>query len=212
MQVIVTVTTNLNFPEKKLIEFFEIVEKTPNIQYITQISSEAVGRKSELIRWGSNWEKYDKTLGDFMELAKKHNNIMLGFGCAHNSLSLPYVKEYFEYLNNKLLSHNYEDEIYMHTNWVDKPKHLGISMVDRKHLTKIDEAIDYFKNEFTDKVYDKHMYLQTLNTVRNIVDSDVSDDSKIKAYDELSKIEKRRNISFAEHFPHYSELIKNPDK
>ena len=84
-------------------------------------------------------------------------------------------------------------------------------MVDRKHLSSIDEMIDYFENDFSLPVRRKDIYIEVLKTMRNIVDSDVSDEMLEKSYHEFEKLEQRRNISFAEHFPHYSELIKNPN-
>ena len=204
----VTVTTNLNFTEKRFKEFAEIVSETPNITYDMQISNEAIGRKAELIRWGLNFEKFDNTLSDFIELAKKQKNILLGFGAAHNSLSTPYMLDYFKYLDNKLQSHQYDRHIHMHSNWVDAPSHMGVQMVDKKHLSAVEKALDFVENEFKTEIIYKEKYMEALYTVKNIVDSDVSDEAKRLANIEFSMVENRRGISFAEYFPHYNELIK----
>lgn len=210
--IVVTVTTNLNFTKKRFEEFKKIVERTPNIQYDMQISNEAVGRKAELIRWGLNFDKFDETLSDFIELSKNQDNILLGFGAAHNSLSLPYAKEYLAYLNNKLLTHKFDKPIHMHTNWVDSPPHMGVSMVDKSHLNSVQELIDFMNDEFAIELVRKEKYIEALETIKEIVNSDVPDNKKENAYVEFTNIEKRRGISFAEHFPHYNELIKSPDK
>lgn len=207
----VTVTTNLNFTEKRFKEFAEIVKSTPNIIYDMQISNEAVGRKAELIRWGLNFEKFDSTLSDFIELAKKQENILLGFGAAHNSLSTPYMIDYFTYLDNKLQSHNYDRPIHMHSNWVDAPSHMGVQMVDKKHLPEVERAICFVENEFKTEILHKEKYMEALYTVKGIVDSDVSEEDKKLAMDSFSSLEKRRGISFAEHFPHYLELVESND-
>lgn len=204
----VTVTTNLNFTQKRFKEFAEIVKNTPNIIYDMQISNEAIGRKAELIRWGLNFDKFDVTLGDFIELAKSQSNILLGFGAAHNSLSTPYMLEYFKYLDEKLQHHQYNRPIHMHSNWVDSPSHMGVQMVDRKHLPKIEEAISYIDNDFSTEIVHKEIYMEVLNSVKNIVDSTVTDKNKEIAYKKFTEIEERRKISFIEYFPHYDELIK----
>ena len=206
--VIVTVTTNLNFTKKRFEQFTKLVERTPNIQYDMQISNEAVGRKAELIRWGLDFDKFDSTLGDFIELANKQDNILLGFGAAHNSLSLPYAKEYFVYLNDKLKSHNFKKPIHMHTNWVDAPSHMGVSMVDKSHIPEIQKAIDYMEHDFEIELVKKERYIQTLNTIKEIVNADVPDSKKDTATYEFNLLEKRRNISFSDVFPHFSELVK----
>ena len=144
--VVVTVTTNLNFPKHKFDKFIELVKRTPNIRYEMQLSGEALGRKSELIRWGLDFNKWDDNLNLFFEQAKVIDNLILGFGCAHNSLSLPYFKDFLVHLNNKISKFEFDKDIIMHQNWVDNPEHLAVSALDPIHADKIDEKIDYFKN------------------------------------------------------------------
>lgn len=208
---VVTVTTNMNFPQNKFDRFIELVKKTPKVIYDMQLSGEAVGRKSELVRWGQDFNKWNENLAQFMNVTKSIDNIYIGFGCAHNSLSLPYFKEFLQNIENIAKQCDFEKTVVFHTNWVDFPSHMAIAMVDRKHLSSIDEMIDYFENDFSLPVRRKDIYIEVLKTMRNIVDSDVSDEMLEKSHYEFEKLEQRRNISFAEHFPHYSELIKNPN-
>ena len=206
-KVVVNITTSLNFTEKRFEQFSDIVSKTPNIIYDMQISNEAVGKKAELIRWGLNFDKFDVSLDKFIELAKTKDNIILGFGVAHNCLSLPYTKEYFEYIDNKLVKSKYKKPIHMHTNWVDSPIHMGVSMVDKKHVKAFTDAIDYINFNFSTEIIKKDVYINALNTISDIVNTDVSDTKKNDARIKFQELEKRRKISFAEHFPHYNELI-----
>ena len=111
-----------------------------------QLSGEALGRKSELIRWGLDYKKWDDNLNLFFKQAKEIDNLILGFGCAHNSLSLPYFKDFLVHLNDKINKFEFDKDIIMHQNWVDNPEHLAVSALDPKHADKIDEQIDYFKN------------------------------------------------------------------
>ena len=111
-----------------------------------QLSGEALGRKSELIRWGLDFNKWDDNLNLFFKQAKEIDNLILGFGCAHNSLSLPYFKDFLVHLNDKITQFEFDKDIIMHQNWVDNPEHLAVSALDPKHAGKIDEQIDYFKN------------------------------------------------------------------
>lgn len=207
--IVINVTTSLNFPDKKFERFIELVERTPNIHYMMQLSGEAIGRKNELIRWGMSWDKWDENLGKFLDSGSRLTNLTNGFGIAHNSLSLPYFKDYLVYLNEKLKKHpqGKDQSVYFHTNWVDNPPHMGVSMLDKKYKQNVQEAIDYFKNEFNHKTYQKDRYVSVLKTVRDMVDSEVTDQQRRWAYKQFSMLEKRRNIDFSEVFPHYNELV-----
>ena len=211
-RIVINVTTSLNFPDKKFKKFIELVERTPNIHYMMQLSGEAVGRRAELIRWGMSWEKWDENLGKFLDSGSKLKNLTNGFGVAHNSLSVPYFKDYLVYLNEKLNKHpqGKDRSIYFHTNWVDNPPHMGVRSIDKIHREKMQEAIDYFKNEFNHKIYQKDRYTTVLETVRDMIDSEVSENDKSWAFKQFTMLEKRRNIDFSEVFPHYNELVGLP--
>ena len=204
--VVITVTTNLNFPRHKFDKFIELVKRTPNIRYEMQLSGEALGRKSELIRWGLDFNKWDDNLNLFFKQAKEIDNLILGFGCAHNSLSLPYFKDFLVHLNDKITQFEFDKDIIMHQNWVDNPEHLAVSALDPKHAGKIDEQIDYFKN-MPGNFVNKQKYVSLMRTIKALVESEVPENTKKSAEFQFKKLEDRRKISFAEHFPHYSELI-----
>jgi len=211
-RIVVTVTTNLNFPKHKFDKFMELVKRTPNIQYQMQLSNEAVGKRSELIRWGLNWNTWDNNLDAFFTESKKHKNLILGFGCAHNSLSYPYFKEYLKYINEKVIQHDFQRTLIFHTNWVDNPNHLAVNMIDPNMSDVAQEIIDYFENEFTANVYQKSKYTNVLRTLKRHVESTASDEDKENAFKQFKILEDRRKISFVEQFPHYNSIVKIPHK
>lgn len=206
-RVVITVTTSLNFPKKKFEKFIELVERTPNIEYMMQLSGEAVGKRSELIRWGLNWDTWDSNLGMFLDEGMRLDNIIIGFGCAHNSLSLPYFKDYLIHIDKKIKDHGFTKNIYMHTNWVDYPTHLAVRMIDPKHADTIQDIMDYFMNDFYENVYKKDRYLDVMSTIKSQVEMPVTAESKAAARFTFNELTTRRKISFIEHFPHYNELI-----
>lgn len=207
-QIVITLTTNLNFPKKKFNRFIELVEETPNIKYMMQLSGEAIGKKSEYIRWGLNWDNWDSNLDLFLIEGKRLDNLTIGFGCAHNSLSYPYFIEFLKYLNDKLTQYNFNKDIYMHTNWVDNPEYLSVRTLSKSFEKHADDIIEYFVNDFKHPVHNKQRYVEVLKTLKSHIIGDVSDETRIDAYNEFTKLEKRRNISFSSIFPHFSELIK----
>ncbi len=204
--VVITVTTNLNFPKKKFDKFIELVNRTPNIRYEMQLSGEALHRQSELIRWGLDFAKWDENLDLFFEKSKEIDNLVLGFGCAHNSLSLPYFKDFLVYLNDKINKYDYDKTILMHQNWVDNPEHLAIDSLEPHHADTVQEQIEYFKN-MSGNFYKKQRYIGLMNTMKDLVASEVPEKTKLLAQKQFKMLEDRRKISYSEHFPHFNELV-----
>ena len=103
-----------------------------------QLSGEALNKQSELIRWGLDFNKWDENLDLFFEKSKDIDNLIIGFGCAHNSLSLPYFKDFLVYLNDKINKYEYDKTILMHQNWVDNPVHLAVDSLEPHHADAIE--------------------------------------------------------------------------
>jgi hypothetical protein len=208
-QIILTVTTNSNFPKHKYNKFIELVKRTPNIRYEMQISGEALGKKSELIRWGLDFNKWDRNVDLFFEQSQQIPNLILGFAPAHNSLSLPYFKDFLVYLNEKISKFNYSDEILMHHNWVQQPDWMSLLALDPKHAEAVQEQIDYL--DLMPGIFGnggKRRYITILKSMKAIVEAEVSKERRQEANKQFKILEKRRKISFSEHFPHYHELIE----
>ena len=206
-EITVTITTGMSFPKQKLDKFIELIGRTPNIIYIMQLSGEAIGRKTELIRWGLDFENWNINLDMFLTEAKRLDNLVIGFGCAHNSLSLPYFKEFLMYINSKLIEHKYKKLIWFHVNYIEEPDYLSISMLDKHHADAVTEQIDYMENEMIN-LYQKDVYVTMLKSLRSLIlNSNVTPEMKRKAAKEFKMLEDRRDISFKSQFPHFDELI-----
>ena len=206
--VVITVTTNLNFPKKKFDKFIELVHRTPNIRYEMQLSGEALNKQSELIRWGLDFNKWDENLDLFFEKSKDIDNLIIGFGCAHNSLSLPYFKDFLVYLNDKINKYEYDKTILMHQNWVDNPVHLAVDSLEPHHADAIEEQIEYFQN-MSGNFYKKQRYIRLMKTMKSLVESEVPVETKLIAQKQFKILEDRRKISYSECFPHFNELVNS---
>ena len=211
-KVTLVITTNLNFPESKLDRFIELVKSTENITYVMQLSGEAIGKQSELIRWGLDWDKWEKNLLKFVKESKYIKNLHIGFGCAHNSLSIPYFKQFLEYIDNVLEGEDYNKPIFYHKNWIDTPEHLSPSVLESKYKSHIDEMIEYLTTNTKSNIFGKNAYIESLRTIKSLIGTNNNNEMKEFSYQKFSMLEQRRGISFAEHFPHYSELILKPSK
>jgi len=206
-EVTVTITTGMSFPKHKLDRFIEIVKSTPNIIYIMQLSGEAIGEQSEMIRWGQNFDQWDQNLDVFFKESSKVNNLILGFGCAHNCLSLPYFKDFLVYINNKMVVLDHKKLVWFHINYIEYPSHFSVPMLDKRHAQAVTEQIDYMENEMIN-LYQKDEYVAMLKSLRSLIlNSDVTPEMKRKATKEFKMLEDRRDISFKSQFPHFDELI-----
>ena len=206
-EITVTITTGMSFPKQKLDKFIELIGRTPNIIYIMQLSGEAIGRKTELIRWGLDFENWNINLDMFLTEAKRLDNLVIGFGCAHSSLSLPYFKEFLMYINTKLIEHEYKSDVWFHVNYIEDPQYLSISMLDSHHADAVTEQIEYMENEMIN-LYQKDEYITMLKSLRKqILNNTVTPEMRQSAAIEFKKLEDRRKISFKSEFPHFDELV-----
>ena len=207
-EVTVTITTGMAFPEKKFTKFIELIERTPNIIYIMQLSGEAIDERAELIRWGMDFKTWNNNLDMFLTESERLRNLIIGFGCAHNALSLPYFKDYLVYINNKLAEHEYKSDVWFLINYVEDPQYLSISMLDTHHADAVTEQIEYMENEMTN-LYKKDEYITMLRSLRNqILNANVTPEMKQDASEQFKMLEDRRKVSYKSQFPHFDEIIK----
>jgi hypothetical protein len=190
------VTTNLNYNSSLLEKFFDNI-KDSKIRYNIIVSAESIEDKFEYIRWGSKWETWDRNFD--MLLAKKLEceNVTITIGSAHNFLSVPYINDLLNYIENKKIKF----PIQLSSNWVEFPPELSVKNLQPHHKLNIDDAIENVRNMKT-KIINRKQYINTLTSIKNQVGTRNLDKS---FYDVL---EKRRNISFSDVFPHFHELVK----
>ena len=207
-EVTVTITTGMAFPEKKFTKFIELIERTPNIIYIMQLSGEAIDERAELIRWGMDFKTWNNNLDMFLTESARLKNLVIGFGCAHNALSLPYFKDFLVYINKKLAKHEYKSLVWFLINYIEEPQHLSISMLNSHHADAVTEQIEYMENEMTN-LYKKDEYITMLKSLRNqILNANITPEMKQNASKEFEMLENRRGVSYKSEFPHFDEIIK----
>ena len=209
-KVSVIITTGMSFPTQKFKKFIELIERTPNITYVMQLSGEAIEKRAELIRWGLDFEKWNDNLDMFFTESARLTNerLAIGFGCAHSCLSLPYFKDFLVYINNKMKEHAYNLEIWFGVNYIEEPQHLSISMLDSHHADAVTEQIEYMENEMPNIVR-KDEYITMLKSLRNqILNANVTPEMKQNASKQFKMLEDRRKVSYKSQFPHFDEIVK----
>ena len=107
------------------------------------------------------------------------------------------MKEFLEYIENKKI----RIPIQMTTNWVEYPYELSINMIDKKYCDDIDDAIQYLKGMKT-KIILKKELINSMQTMRSMVASDVSNIELQRNKNYLNKLQQRRNIDFNSVFKH----------
>jgi organic radical activating enzyme len=195
--ITIDITTNLNYSKTVIDRFFNAIDDT--VRYNLILSIESIEDKFEYIRWGSDWKKWDLNFDYIIKKCMEHQNVTLSIGSAHNSLSLPYICEFLNYIESK----NICFPIQMSANWVEYPYHMSIHTLETKHKEALSNAIELVSNMKT-KIIRKREYISLLQSIKDSIGSK-SNENHIIAFERL---EKSRNISFSSVFPHFSELIK----
>lgn len=194
--IVVNVTTNLNYNSSLLEKFFDIV-KDSKIRYNIIISAEAIEDKFEYIRWGSKWKTWDRNFDILLAKKLEYENVTIAIGSAHNFLSIPYINDLLNYIENK----NIKFPIQLSSNWVEFPPELSVKNLHPSQKTIIDNALENIHNMKT-KIIDKKQYINTLISIKSQIGTRKPDKS---FYD---KLEKRRNIAFSDVFPHFDDNFK----
>lgn len=194
--IVINVTTNLNYNSSLLEKFFDNI-KDSKIRYNIIVSAEAIEDKFEYIRWGSKWETWDRNFDMLLVKKLECENVTITIGSAHNFLSVPYINDLLNYIENKKIKF----PIQLSSNWVEFPPELSVKNLQPRHKLNIDDAIENVRNMKT-KIINRKQYINTLTSIKNQVGTLNLDKS---FYDVL---EKRRNISFSDVFPHFHELVK----
>ena len=146
----------------------------------------------------------------FLTESTRLDNMVIGFGCAHNALSLPYFKDFLVYINKKLAKHEYKSLVWFLINYIEEPQHLSISMLNSHHADAVTEQIEYMENEMTN-LYKKDEYTTMLKSLRNqILNANVTPEMKQNASEEFKMLEDRRKVSYKSQFPHFLHIFTIP--
>lgn len=199
----VEVTTNLNFTKKVFDKFINAISKNTNVNYNLIASGEAIEDKFEYIRWGSKWNTWDSNFDIINHYAEQLPNLTVSLGSAHNYLSLPYLKDFLSYIETK----NIKKPVALVANWVEFPYPLSIRMLNHEHIHNIDECIEYL-NSMKTKLIRKDAYIAALKTMKNMINTDVTNDDVKASRTFFKNLEQRRNISFSDVFPHFDDNFK----
>lgn len=148
--VIVKFTTNMTLFNPKV---FELMKKFKKV--IIAASIDAIGKKIEYIRYGSDWQTIEKNISKYSEVAEIH------FGVCVTSLNAMYLDEIKDWAKEK----NFKNLFYPAT----EPKWLSI-----KHAPKIiQECVPEFKSLVSEG--DNQSYIQAfqknirrLDSLRNV--------------------------------------------
>ena len=203
-QLTIDITTNLNFTDKVFNKFLHLVKQNDKINYNLIVSIEATEDKFEYIRWGTDWDNWSRNFDLVIDNIHNTGNLNLSIGSAHNSLSLPYIVDFLKFIENK----NIKSPVKMISNWVDFPYPLSINMIDKRHVSVIDDAIEYIDTMKT-KILSKNHYINGLRAMKDMINRDISSEELDNSEKFFSVLENRRNVSYSTVFPHFSELIKD---
>lgn len=155
--LIINIVSNCNTPEHVINKTIKLLkqnfQKYKNLQISLTASVESTGEVAEFIRYGLDWNRFEKNLNKWFLL----ENSRIIFSMAVNNISWKFTPDFFVYVFKK--AKEYNKRVNINFNTVMFPKHLSIQMLPDKFLKTYDniESILY-KNKhliLNDNVFNK---------------------------------------------------------
>lgn len=199
-------TTNYNFDKTLLERYMEYTRQYDNIGFIFHISNESVSARAEFIRTNLDYEKWINNVEYTFECSQNYNNVKIAFGCAHNSFTFPYFKEFLVELNRVAKKANFKKHVVFIENVIKYPHFLDVSLLDKNFVLPINDMIEYYEN--MDLIVLNHdAYLNFLKSLRDEVENknDLERDMVIKTYSDNTKLFDYSNALIAA--PHIDNIL-----
>jgi hypothetical protein len=141
-------------------------QKYKNLKFLISISGESVGKNFEYVRYGS---KFDTFYENFNTWASTDN--LISTNMAINSISLPYLTEYFQMLVD--IAQQNKIKIDVAANMIYSPGCLSVTILDDSFKKYCKQAAKYVKQNQqyflnSDEILDK------LRFVNNAINTNVS--------------------------------------
>ena len=222
-QININVITNLNCQEKyfnKLLDLIPKILRNPRLRFRIGVSFESVTAKSEFIRTGTDWCRFDRNLNRLYEHVSmlpdsQKSRVELGCHVTINSLAVSGLPEFFTYIVG--IRNKYGIHVRLYRNQVVWPGWMSPGVLSSDFAHYIDKSIQILETNL-DNCIDVnssgswYAYCEFLKGIKVLILSDHSDmDAICKFSSEIDKMCTRRNLNFHKTFPemvHFYNSIK----
>lgn len=207
------IVTNLNTPPNYLEKLFNYLPKLTEIFNVEiLVSMESVGKKSEYIRNGVSWERFESNINKL--LSKKELNFDFGFILSINALCIPNLKDFIKFTENIYTTHG--KAVALKHNIISFPDWQSPFILTPDFANYIDDTVNYMKTK-TDQmpiVKDYYgrwdQYIIFLENLAQSIRDHKEDKTKLrkKFVEWFNVYDTRRKLNLLETFPEFSEFYK----
>lgn len=211
-KVRVNVMTNLGLSEILIERAFKRLEQWSEIfEFDISCSFEAYKEKCEFIRYGMQWERFEKNFSTALE-ASKRNKWRIGVLATINCLSITSTLDFIKFIRQKAIEH--DAPLIMKTNQAMFPEWASPYVLTPDFASYLDEAILLTEKTFWEdrKLFDSWLtYARFLRSVRQgILEKKLYEKhlrkGQIAFVKKIDTICTRRNLNFFATFPEYKDF------
>lgn len=230
------ILSNMNTKPLQMDRFLNLLPELTKYMFLRlQPSIEALGKRAEYIRYGLDWNRFERNIKRILSEREKYglneNNFGIGFQIALNSFSISSLPDFIHWTNSLINEFNFE--IGLMKNIVSFPRHHNPHVLTPDFGSYLEQARDYIDifSETNDKQlrklinktpglaphgswlsYNRDLLNSLVESVSSNYRSDYDIESRVHWYKFVEQMKERRNIDVLNHFPELSDfynLCKN---
>ena len=184
--------TNANCSNKSLNKMFKLFDSLPIDWKINVVISNESKLPSELIRWGLNWERFEK---NFIQI---NNNERINYLSLCPTISIFSIKHMYDYFEWVLHNLNLNKRFLITGNEIVNPFELCISNCPTSYKHYVDKCIELFSNNkqvFNVKKYDFLYVKNWMNILKQKIGTTHQDLDKLDIwFDKMYEQKKDKNV------------------
>lgn len=203
-QITIVIITNLNTPDAYMKKFHDLMKRSLEFfNFRLVVSMESIGYQSEYIRNGLDWFRFDMNFTNL--LLKHYNDTEIEVLMATNVLSLPYVKQFFIWLQKKQIETKNTD-ITLGQNTVSYPRFQSPLILTPDFAKYVDDAVLWLKSNNLN-LGRKGGYVYYLSKMADSI-RNAPKDVKLRKqfYTWFKQYDSRRGLNFLNTFPLHKEF------
>jgi hypothetical protein len=137
------IVTNLNLNPAQIERFLEFAPRlVEHVNLDLNVSMESVGRKAEYIRYGLNWELWERNLDRLLAARLPHTSV--SFQMALNCLCVSSLKDFLQFAFEKY--RRFDHPVYLRRNFVNEPRVHSPMTLPGEFAVYLEEAVRYLES------------------------------------------------------------------
>lgn len=194
--------SNGNSEEKQFAKLVDLIERvTKNYKFKIIYSMEALDKQAEYIRYGLEWDRFERNFDHLMELYSKNPNMSVGLGPTLSIPAIPKFDLFIKWAMEK--ERKYGVALSFHQNTVKSPEWNRTENLPVEYGEVFDRAIEHLRNA----PFRHQLYIDFLEASKKSLGSIKFD---VKSFSEFYKnYDRTRETNFAETFPELKEYYEN---